>query len=351
MEKIIFENIVKNVINEYLDKNAIMPLKKYLDDTPKRYKTTDFNKLWYKYKTSEADITSRHAFSKHEIFKNNWVIHFTTNPLSIIQNGFKGINTSYKDLLWRTYGRGYPTDYGDGYAFAYDINDIPKNAFEYGKYGIMFRTSGLKVYNRGDLGEWQVIFNPSQANLKECFLIKIDIDYESYYDGNGDVETTKTLRNVNVINPYTKRVIYKTNSLDKAVNWVKTNYRQYSSINASKYANKFREDYTNNLLNMKSMVEYIKSNVNGDILEMPTDDRDRFCIKEILYDGHFKFITFINKFGFKWDENERAYTNGNIIVYKEPFIDSYNLQCWREHFKEPNGDNDNTITITIKKET
>jgi hypothetical protein len=351
MKEAIFEKLVKSTINEYIDKNAIMPLKKYLDKTPKRYKTTNFNKLWHKYETDRANITSRHAFSKHEVFKNNWVIHFTRSPLSIIRNGFKGINVNYKDQLWRTYMRGYPTDYGDGYAFAYDANDIPKNAFEYGEYGIMFRTSGLKVYNRADLGEWQVIFNPSQANLKECFLIKVDIDYKSNYDGDGDFETKETMRNVNVINPYTKKVIYKTNSFDNAVNWVKTNYRQYSSINASKYSNKFKEYYANQLKDVNSMAEYIKSNVNGDVLELPIDDRDIFYRRTILYDGQLNFRDFIKKFGFDFDGKENCYINGDIVLLKEPFIEAYELQCWREHYKrEPNDDFSNTITITLKKE-
>lgn len=350
MKEMKVKRIINNVLNEYLDKNAIMPLKKYLDKTPKRYKTTDFDRLWYKYQTTGADITSRHAFSKHEIFKNGWVIHFTKKPLTIIQNGFKGINKKFIDSLWRTYGYNYPIDYGDGYAFAYDVNDIPKNAIEYGKYAIMFRTSGLKVYNRGDLGEWQVIFNPPQANLKECFLIKTGVNYHSDYDGNGDVSTTYSIKNVNVINPYTERVIFKTDSFDKAVNWVKTNYRQYSSINASKYASKFREDNTNKMNYMKKIAEYIKSNINGDILELPIDDRDMQCGLTILFDGHFNFRTFLEKFGFTKSKDGYVYTNGIVEVEKYYGFDPIEREYWIEHYKEPSSDDINTIVISFDKE-
>lgn len=350
MKEIKVKRIINNVLNEYLDKNAIMPLKKYLDNTPKRYKTTDFNKLWHKYQTTGADITSRHAFSKHEIFKNDWVIHFTKKPLAIIQNGFKGINKEFIDYLWRTYRYNYPIDYGDGYAFAYDVNDIPKSAIEYGKYAIMFRTSGLKVYNRGDLGEWQVIFNPSQANLKECFLIKTDVNGASDYDGNGDVSTTYNIKNVNVINPYTERVVFKTDSFDKAVNWVKTNYRQYSSINASKYASKFRKDNANKMNYMKKIAEYIKSNINGDVLEFPIDDRDMRCRLTILFDGHFKFRTFLEKFGFTRSKDGYGYTNGIVNVEKFPYFEPFERECWVKHYKEPSDDYANTIVITFDKE-
>lgn len=221
-----------NSINEYLDKNILYPLKQEIDNAPEKYKKLnvwDLSDMGENFKQRIG-----YYFDKYKIFKNNWVICFTDKPYEIIKNGFLGIDKSEINALWRTFGASHiKRGYDEGYAFAYDVNDIlgkskwyQDRLVGYGTYALMFRVSGLKVHNKAD-NEWQVVFNNKQANLKNCFIIKcntyLDLDY------------SKTrIKGLSVINPQTEKSIYKSGDLTDVINWIMTNERQYKSLNTFK---------------------------------------------------------------------------------------------------------------------
>ena len=350
------KRVVREIINEYLDKDAMMPLKKYLDNTPQRYKGTDINKLWHVRQTTSADVpTSRHAFSKHELFKNNWVLHFTPHPFEIIKNGFKGISVQRKDDLWRTFGQHMPRDYGNGYAFAYDVNDVPKNAIDYGKYALMFRTSGLKVYNRGDLGEWQVIFNPQQVNLRDCFILKCGVDVERNHDGNGDMYATKHLNSVSVIHPLTKKTVYKGETLEDATTWVKENYNQYNKfLNGDKYKQTFKKQDQELEKRALEIINHIKSTVQGNVLVIPFERKGVVWLT-IIYDKPFKFYSFVDKLNLRPSDGEGSgvFTDGRLFItkYRDTHLPQI-LEDWKKKYPLPkNLDDLQGIQLWYRKNT
>ena len=275
------DNIVKAVLNEYLDKNLMNPLYKYLNRYGKKYNQNEFARRYNQY--TGYPLTTAHAFQEPEVFKNGWVVHFTNYPYQILKNGFKGVRSEYLKSLWRTYGRGYEQT-EEGYCFAYDANDnIPKNAIDYGKCGLVFRVSGLKVKNLGDLGEKQVVFNSRMANLKECYMIIPECDTRSYRDGNGDIETTKTITGVSVINPVTKKKLYISKTIGGALQWIQTNYRQYSSANVSKIIPSLKKTDEQNEQIVNGLIEYVKSWAKD--LVIWNDNDARYQTVHLIYTG------------------------------------------------------------------
>lgn len=338
--------LAKNILNEYLDKNVMMPLRKYINRYSKRYKNLDIEDQWYKYQMGKRKFNSKHAFSKQKLFKNDWVIHFTNSPLSIIKNGFLGIDKDDKDGLWRTYGRMRPRGYDDGYAFAYDVNDIITNkAITYGNYALMFRTSGLKVFNRAGDEEWQVIFNNNQANLKECFVLALDKKNDGYTNDIGEYEYNYKLNSVSVINPYTRKTIYKADSLEKAIEWVKTNGRQYKSANSFNSIKKLKSQETERRKMALQAVEYIKNNVKGQVLVLPEQKFNNFVEIKVLYTYGIKFNVFVNVFNLKREGNG-TYKNDYFVIHK----DYWNLSdksYWEENNLEVPEDSDDCYRIRI----
>lgn len=219
--------ILNGIIQEYLDNNLLMPLKQKVETTKNKKNSS----------TATENSRTANIFRNPEVFKNDWVIHFTDAPFKIIENGFKGVDKEFFNRIWRTYRRSWiKRTYNDSYAFAFDPKDIKEFREDYAQYAIVFRTSGLKVYNPIDW-ENQIVFKNTNANLKECFVLyfeqseresKLNTDCESYFVFNKE--------RIHIINPYTKKTIYETdNNIQKVMDWIKTNYRQYSGINGFKY--------------------------------------------------------------------------------------------------------------------
>ena len=328
-------------------------MKKTLDDTPQRYKKTNIQKLHYLEQMLGLDIIDiRHAFSKHELFKNGWVIHFTNNPFSIIKDGFVGIEKESQMKLWRTYQQfTIPRSHNEGYAFAYDVNDIPNSAVAYGKYALMFRTSGLKVLNRGDEGEWQVIFNSKLANLKNCFLLKINQKNDSSYNGNGDMETYTSIGGASVINPSTRKTIYKSNSITNVVNWVIQNGAQYKNANTFNNVSNIKNSSKWAEKTISDMLEYAKAEL-GDRCIIYWQSTDGFSFYDIAYFGRFNYADFVEKFGFKPTyDRYGSFINDCLKVNKYYQLD-YDGQCkWIEKYGEiDRNEKYSRITITYDRE-
>ena len=326
------DNVVKTVLNEYLDKNFMNPLYKYLKRYGKKYDQDEFARRYYQYTNylKGYPLTTAHAFQEPEVFKNGWVVHFTNNPYQILKNGFKGVRSEYLKSLWRTYGRGYEQT-EDGYCFAYDANDnIPQNAIEYGEYGLVFRVSGLKVKNLGDLGEKQVVFNSKMANLKECYIIVPECDTRSDYDGNGDIETIKTLTGISVINPVTKKKLYVSKTIGGALQWIQTNYRQYSSANVSKIIPSLKKADKQNEQTVNGLIEYVKSWAKDLVI---WDDNDvRYQTVHLIYTGSLNnYMEQLYKLADMRKKYENDYIEINLKYMRDPVF-YYSAMRWtKEH--------------------
>lgn len=267
LRKIIKEELksfISNNINEYLDKDHDIPLKNYLSMSDNE-KETDilysfpyllfnfFNELmengqlsdeeaeivknsdedgeylvdevingglngYYKdalkYIQSNADY---YDFPAHQTFdeaipiKNEWLIHFTNDALSIAREGFK-YGTEFLDRLHFT-NAGHIEGKGKGYDFAYTVRDYDRfyrgynGNPKYGNEAVLFRASGIKTWHYGD-EEYQVIFWGNNA--------KDIIPIQQNYDGDWTVFSDKT-----------GRELVKFDKLEDIVNWVLNNKEQY----------------------------------------------------------------------------------------------------------------------------
>lgn len=256
----------KNIIslNEYLDKYHGIPLKKYFSLTDEE-KETDliyrysyllifyFNKLHkqniiddklfnyikknendeeilindiingnlhkfykgfldyiYQQVENDTDMPAHQSFSSPQIIKNQWLIHFTDNAMSIAKNGFKYGTDDFDKLNYTE--AGITDGKTEGYDFAYDINDYERyykyrGKPKYGNDAVIFQASGVKVWHYGD-EEYQVIFWGKDA--------KNIIPVEESYDGYWTVFSSKT-----------SQPLVHLDSLEEVVKWAMNNKEQY----------------------------------------------------------------------------------------------------------------------------
>jgi len=171
-----------------------------------------YNKIKYnELPINDADYPAWSYFDNSPVIvKNQWLIHFTDNAMGIAKNGFiHGVDDMTRLGLTTRLGT-FDKKYG-GYNFSYllsDFNSYGKNRFgyKYGKEAVIFNASGIKVWHYGD-EEPQVIFYGNTATN----IIPI-IDGENASFGIFDIND---------------RLIYENDELDKVVNWVTKNFRQY----------------------------------------------------------------------------------------------------------------------------
>ena len=140
---------------------------------------------------------------------NSWLIHFTNNPHSISTSGFVFGTGEYNSLAYSGCRTG--NKYGQGYNFAYDVDDFEKyykycSKPKYGEGAVLFRASGIKVWHNGD-EETQVIFNGGTVNS----VVPI-----YYNNGEWWIE-----------NKSTEMVIRRDEDLGRLVKWWIDNEAQY----------------------------------------------------------------------------------------------------------------------------
>lgn len=152
-----------------------------------------------------------------EIVKNQWLVHFCSDPLSIAINGFSRGVSNYKTLGLTGW---IPLDEkkSHGYNFAFLASDIEKQKktsrlefggeiYKYGAHAVVFKASGIKVWHVGDR-EYQVIFDGKTAKN----IVPIEKDFPTglwkIYGKN-------------------KKILFKSKRLKKIVDWVILNYDQY----------------------------------------------------------------------------------------------------------------------------
>lgn len=265
----------KEQLNEYLDKNYMMPLKRFMNMTDEEkawecagrcpWLLTDFiessemgeevDKLIEKgelpndlFDLDSYEIAEhigplfRTSFSKYaedfiqyvwrygdtdvplfcvadfvKEIHNEWLVHMTDNLRGVNHEGFS-YGVEMEELAY-TPGRGtIKYKYGPGYNFAFEADDADTaEGSGYGKYCILFQASGVEIYHYGDEQHQVIFYGPSAKNL--IFIVRAD-DY-SDYSGMWCVLDEKSTG-------YEKYLCHF-DRLQDAVYWAIKNFPQYMS--------------------------------------------------------------------------------------------------------------------------
>lgn len=270
--------IFKQVLKEYLDKDYMIPLKRYLnmsdedkayecagrlpwllrdfiEDNSEVYEAIDeligrgrldsdvlnmdnwemaeavgplFNGELARFAENFIKYVSQNGDTEVPLFvvadynrdiKNEWLIHMTDNLQGISHEGFN-IGVSIDELAY-TPGRGTTKyKYGPGYNFAFTADDAwYAERSGYGECCILFQASGVQIYHYGD-NEHQVIFyGPSARNL-------IFIYEEEYGDYSGSWVIKSEI---------TGRLLCHFDDLQGCVNWAIQNFAQYRDHLVGRY--------------------------------------------------------------------------------------------------------------------
>ena len=262
-------NITKQVLKEYLDKDYMMPLRKYMamDETDQAWECAcrqpylfmDYIKnnsevldvvenlveqdkvpedilQWDDYEAAETlseyfktdlkpfcedfiQYVTRSGETEVPLFcaadfrrevHNEWLVHMTSssNIPGLYKEGFSyGVDI---DNLAYTPGIGTTKyKYGAGYDFAFEADDasVAENS-QYGDCAVLFQASGIQIYHWGDQ-QYQVIFyGPSARNL--IFLFQDDETKMWYVDSE-----------------ITGRRLVEFETLEFLVKWCISNFPQY----------------------------------------------------------------------------------------------------------------------------
>jgi hypothetical protein len=99
--------------------------------------------------------------------EDDWLVHFTgekESQESILKSGYFNGISEMKNLAITAAANEWVDD---GYCFSFSLNDIGYNFksdySHYGEYGILFKSSGIKLYHNGD-DEIQTIFIGNQVS-------------------------------------------------------------------------------------------------------------------------------------------------------------------------------------------
>ena len=117
------------------------------------------------------------------LVKNQWCIHFTSDANNIAKYGFTGGTEEIDSLAYTEAGQEKD---GEGYDFAFLIDDRNVDFNSYGDEAVIFRTSGVEVYHYGD-EQNQVVFWGRYA--KDFIPIFLDYDDDEWkiYGRKGQV--------------------------------------------------------------------------------------------------------------------------------------------------------------------
>lgn len=149
-------------------------------------------------------IPSTYFMTSPKMVRDQWMIHFTNHPEEIVKNGFRGVRDISKLGMTTTLN---DQKFSDGFNFAYLLSDEWKSA--YGKYQILFRASGVRVYHITDR-EYQVIFQGSSAKSMIPVL-------EGKAKRHG------------IWGKDRQELFFESDSLEAIVKWVKKNIQQYKN--------------------------------------------------------------------------------------------------------------------------
>lgn len=145
---------------------------------------------------------------------NEWLIHMTDNLVGLNHEGFSyGVGI---DELAYTPGRGtIKYKYGAGYNFGFELRDISTaESSGYGKYCILFQASGVEIYHYGDEQRQVIFYGPSAKNL--IFICRADY---GEYSGMWCV--------LDAMDSGYGKYLCHFDTLEKAVYWAIKNFPQY----------------------------------------------------------------------------------------------------------------------------
>ena len=275
--KHMIDDIVKQVLKEYLDKDYMIPLKGYLhmSDEDKAWECAGkfpwlvrdfieydsdvseviedliekgeidsdvlemddyemvevigplFNTVLAPYADKFIDMVSRSGDTEVPLFvvadyvrdvKNEWLIHMTDNLIGVSHEGFS-IGVEIDELAY-TPGRGTTKwKYGPGYNFAFTADNAKYAENTYGKYCVLFQASGVQIYHYGDNEEQVIFYGPSARNL--IFI---------YKDEYGDYSGSWVIKS-----EITGRLLCHFDDLQGCVNWAIQNFPQYRDHLVGRY--------------------------------------------------------------------------------------------------------------------
>lgn len=197
-----FSDVNNNNIESIINKLTKGKLKKYLNNL------MGFIRNNVKY---SQDIPANETFTETSLVKNQWLIHFTNDAISIAENGFKYGTNNLETL---NFTNAMTTDgKGEGYNFAYLLSDykkyyqVYKGLNKYGNEAVIFQASGVRVWHTID-EEHQVIFWGDSA--KNIIPI-IQVDKSKW----------------SILSSKTNKPLITMDSLDDIIKWAVNNIYQY----------------------------------------------------------------------------------------------------------------------------
>ena len=171
-----------------------------------------------------------YSYNKNIDINKEWLIHFTTEPGSIAENGFTR-STPEIDQLSVTHG----VDGVEGYNFAFVADCVSNYEAQYycgrdsDKWGaVMFKANGVEAYHNGD-EQNQVIFWGSKARD----IVPIYHGDASYYVSD-EYQTSDNYGNIDdcwyILDEKHNVALYYCDNIEDMVSWVENNYFQYRRV-------------------------------------------------------------------------------------------------------------------------
>lgn len=283
------QSVVKQTINEYFEKEFMMPLKNRLkndklkqtcyfdinniidDISEKGYKLSDegyerlediladncreaspivitMNVLDVLIKEFGRDVAEKliepYRFDDHSRkpenalefireIKNGWLIHFSKAAYDIVNRGYRYGIESIEDVAYSNLVSRMEKAFKNGYMYAYSIDNIPDDATKFGKHAVLFQGNGIEVYHRGD-DEAQVICH--NQGIKNCIYIENNKEYMI-----GDCDDEWCIRSL-----VTGEVLFSDDNIENVIQWAISNFAQYRKHLINPRFNKIQHDFINN---------------------------------------------------------------------------------------------------------
>lgn len=226
---------------------------------------------------------------------NQWLLHMTDNLDGISKEGFSyGVQM---DELAYTPARGTTKyKYGAGYNFAFRLCDANHAEGTYGHYAVLFRASGILIYHYGDEEHQVIFYGPSAHDI-----IIIDNDYgdwviDSRITGNRLVRFTK---------------------LEDACNWAINNLPQYNRHLFGKVNPRVRQER-----NINRRKEQEKKNADSSQYSIISETKKR---KRFLNEGYSsaRYSSIISRFADQIVDMTEALKNGDARGWKRTEPNTY----------------------------
>lgn len=226
---------------------------------------------------------------------NQWLLHMTDNLDGISKEGFSyGVQM---DELAYTPARGTTKyKYGAGYNFAFRLSDAYRAEGTYGHYAVLFRASGILIYHYGDEEHQVIFYGPSAHDI-----IVIDNDYgdwviDSRITGNRLVRFAK---------------------LEDACNWAINNLPQYNRHLFGKVNPRVRQER-----NINKRKEQEKKNSDRNQYGLVSEARKH---KHSLNEGYSsaRYSKVISRFADQIVDMTEALKNGDVRGWKRTEPNTY----------------------------